>query len=96
MNYRIFFTAWGVGGVFGPILAGKIADASGNYNAGLHHLGLADDLCRYPDLLHKGPCKSNDRRIFTADPCRETADGRLMIILIFPESPLMGAFLGLR
>jgi OFA family oxalate/formate antiporter-like MFS transporter len=33
MNYGILFTAWGVGGVFGPILAGKIADASGNYNA---------------------------------------------------------------
>jgi MFS family permease len=32
LNYGILFTAWGVGGVFGPILAGKIADASGNYN----------------------------------------------------------------
>jgi MFS family permease len=33
LNYGILFTAWGVGGVFGPILAGKVADASGNYNA---------------------------------------------------------------
>ncbi len=33
LNYGILFTAWGVGGVFGPILAGKIADASGNYDA---------------------------------------------------------------
>jgi MFS family permease len=32
LNYGILFTAWGVGGVFGPILAGKIADASGNYH----------------------------------------------------------------
>ena len=32
LNYGILFTAWGVGGVFGPILAGKVADASGNYN----------------------------------------------------------------
>jgi MFS family permease len=31
LNYGIMFTAWGVGGVFGPILAGKVADASGNY-----------------------------------------------------------------
>ncbi|MGE5892683.1 MAG: MFS transporter, partial [bacterium] len=31
MNYGILFTAWGVGGVFGPMLAGKIADASGSY-----------------------------------------------------------------
>lgn len=30
-NYGIVFTAWGVGGVFGPILAGKIADATGSY-----------------------------------------------------------------
>ena len=33
LNYGILFTAWGVGGVLGPILAGKIADASGNYNS---------------------------------------------------------------
>jgi MFS family permease len=32
LNYGIMFTAWGVGGVFGPILAGKVADASGNYS----------------------------------------------------------------
>jgi OFA family oxalate/formate antiporter-like MFS transporter len=31
VNYGILFTAWGVGGVFGPILAGKIADATGSY-----------------------------------------------------------------
>jgi len=26
-NYGLVFTAWGVGGVFGPMLAGMIADA---------------------------------------------------------------------
>ena len=31
LNYGILFTAWGVGGVFGPMLAGKIADATGSY-----------------------------------------------------------------
>ncbi len=31
LNYGIMFTAWGVGGVFGPLLAGKIADMNGNY-----------------------------------------------------------------
>lgn len=31
MNYGIMFTAWGVGGVFGPILAGKVADSTGSY-----------------------------------------------------------------
>jgi MFS transporter, OFA family, oxalate/formate antiporter len=32
LNYGIMFTAWGVGGVFGPIMAGKIADMTGSYN----------------------------------------------------------------
>lgn len=32
LNYGIMFTAWGVGGVFGPLLAGKIADMTGTYN----------------------------------------------------------------
>ena len=31
LNYGILFTAWGVGGVFGPILAGTIADSTGSY-----------------------------------------------------------------
>ena len=31
MNYGILFTSWGVGGVIGPMLAGRIADASGSY-----------------------------------------------------------------
>ena len=31
LNYGILFTAWGVGGVFGPILAGRIADTTGSY-----------------------------------------------------------------
>lgn len=32
LNYGILFTAWGVGGVFGPILAGRIADSTGSYH----------------------------------------------------------------
>lgn len=31
LNYGILFTAWGVGGMFGPLLAGRIADATGSY-----------------------------------------------------------------
>ena len=31
LNYGIMFSAWGAGGVFGPILGGKIADATGSY-----------------------------------------------------------------
>lgn len=31
LNYGVLFSAWGVGGIFGPILGGKIADATGSY-----------------------------------------------------------------
>jgi MFS family permease len=31
VNYGILFTAWGVGGVIGPTLAGRIVDATGSY-----------------------------------------------------------------
>ncbi len=33
LNYGLLFTAWGVGGVFGPVLAGIIADSTGSYYA---------------------------------------------------------------
>lgn len=33
LNYGIIFTAWGVGGVFGPLLAGRIVDSTGSYTA---------------------------------------------------------------
>lgn len=32
LNYGIMFTAWGVGGVLGPLMAGKIADMTGSYS----------------------------------------------------------------
>ncbi len=40
MNYGILFTAWGVGGVLGPTLAGKIADATGSYAGAYHFAGI--------------------------------------------------------
>src|SRR5699024_6760319 len=30
-NYGLIFTAWGVGGCVGPIMAGRIIDATGGY-----------------------------------------------------------------
>ncbi len=32
-NYGLIFTAWGVGGLVGPIIAGQIIDSTGGYNA---------------------------------------------------------------
>ncbi len=40
LNYGILFTAWGVGGVIGPTLAGRIADATGSYAGAYHVAGL--------------------------------------------------------
>lgn len=31
VNYGVLFSAWGIGGVAGPLIAGKIADAAGSY-----------------------------------------------------------------
>jgi len=40
LNYGLLFTAWGVGGVVGPTLAGKIADATGSYAGAYHVAGM--------------------------------------------------------
>jgi len=40
LNYGLLFTAWGVGGVVGPTLAGKIADATGSYQTAYQVAGL--------------------------------------------------------
>jgi MFS family permease len=40
LNYGILFTAWGVGGVLGPTLAGKIADATGSYAGAYNFAGV--------------------------------------------------------
>jgi MFS family permease len=40
LNYGVLFTAWGVGGVIGPMLAGRIADATGSYTSAYNVAGL--------------------------------------------------------
>ena len=39
LNYGILFTAWGVGGVVGPMLAGRIVDQTGSYAAAFEIAG---------------------------------------------------------
>jgi OFA family oxalate/formate antiporter-like MFS transporter len=46
VNYGIVFTSWGIAGIIGPLLAGRVADLTGNYNtsyivAGVMLLGAA-------------------------------------------------------
>jgi MFS family permease len=40
LNYGVLFTAWGVGGVIGPTLAGRIADKTGSYAGAYNIAGL--------------------------------------------------------
>jgi MFS family permease len=40
LNYGLLFTGWGVGGVLGPLLAGKIADSTGSYAGAYNVAGL--------------------------------------------------------
>jgi MFS transporter, OFA family, oxalate/formate antiporter len=40
LNYGVMFTAWGVGGVVGPTLAGRIADRTGSYASAYEIAGM--------------------------------------------------------
>jgi MFS transporter, OFA family, oxalate/formate antiporter len=40
LNYGVLFTAWGLGGVIGPTLAGRIADTTGSYAGAYNTAGL--------------------------------------------------------
>jgi OFA family oxalate/formate antiporter-like MFS transporter len=40
LNYGVLFTAWGVGGVLGPTLAGRIADRTGSYAGAYEVAGM--------------------------------------------------------
>jgi MFS transporter, OFA family, oxalate/formate antiporter len=40
LNYGVLFTAWGVGGVVGPTLAGRIADRTGSYAGAYEVAGM--------------------------------------------------------
>lgn len=52
VNYGILFLAWGVGGVFGPLLAGAVADASGCYTPAYHIAGGMLALAAFMAMAH--------------------------------------------
>lgn len=58
VNYGVLFTAWGVGGVFGSVVAGRIADATGSYQAAF---ALAATMCAVAaaaSIFTRGPMRS--------------------------------------
>lgn len=58
LNYGILFSAWGVGGVFGPILGGRIADATGSYHIAFVVSGIILLVAATVAFLYK-PRKAN-------------------------------------
>lgn len=48
VNYGVVFTSWGVGGVFGSLVAGRIADATGSYTLAF---ALAATMCAIAAVL---------------------------------------------
>lgn len=72
MNYGIMFTAWGVGGVFGPLLAGKIADISGSYNSAYLISSALMILASAMTFLTKAPKKVYITAVEPIEVTRET------------------------
>jgi MFS family permease len=89
LNYGILFTAWGVGGVIGPTLAGKIADATGSY-AGAYH--VAGALLLFAFLLAAFSYVSVDVDLYFREVTfqfgeRRRAPGEV-VATVLPEGPL--------
>jgi len=57
LNYGIMFTAWGVGGVFGPLMAGRIADLTGSYSLGYFISAALMIIAALLTLFTKAPAK---------------------------------------
>lgn len=55
VNYGLVFTAWGVGGVFGSMVAGKIVDATGSYNMAFTVAAVLCVLAGVLSLITKAP-----------------------------------------
>jgi MFS transporter, OFA family, oxalate/formate antiporter len=65
LNYGILFTAYGIGGVFGPLLAGRIADSTGNYSMAYTIAACLMILAAVLTFFTKAPAK---RSLVAAQP----------------------------
>jgi OFA family oxalate/formate antiporter-like MFS transporter len=64
MNYGVLFTAWGVAGIIGPLIAGRVYDTFGDYRyaffvtAGLALVALASlSIARPPAFMARPPVR---------------------------------------
>lgn len=60
INYGILFSAWGLGGVAGPIIAGKMVDLTGNYQ---YAYGIAATLSLGSAVIAYGFSKLENRNL---------------------------------
>ena len=68
MNYGILFTAYGIGGVFGPILAGRIADSTGSYSTAYTIAAGLMILAAILTFFTKAPAKRAALEVVSAVP----------------------------
>jgi MFS transporter, OFA family, oxalate/formate antiporter len=68
MNYGILFTAYGIGGVFGPILAGRIADSTGSYGLAYTIAATLMILAAILTFFTKAPAKRAVLEVISAAP----------------------------
>ena len=71
MNYGILFTAYGIGGVFGPILAGRIADSTGSYSMAYTIAAGLMILAAVLTFFTKAPAKRPVLEVVSAAPVPE-------------------------
>ncbi|MBS4031081.1 MAG: hypothetical protein KGZ63_06645 [Clostridiales bacterium] len=58
VNYGLVFTAWGAGGVFGPLLGGMVRDVTGTYGVAFAVSAVLSTLGIIITMIIKAPDKA--------------------------------------
>jgi len=66
VNYGLVFTAWGAGGVFGPLLGGIVRDLTGTYNVAFAVSATLSALGIILSIVTKAPDKARLQKKITA------------------------------
>jgi OFA family oxalate/formate antiporter-like MFS transporter len=57
VNYGLLFTAWGVAGIIGPILGGRLFDIYKDYQAAFYTAGVICAIALVSEMLAKRPAE---------------------------------------
>jgi MFS family permease len=66
VNYGMIITAWGFGGIFGPIIAAKIKDATGSFSGALIPVAVMLIVAAILPFLTKKPAETGVAEIAPA------------------------------